>query len=516
MYRVSTTLLALLAIGSSLQAQEKAGGRKAVDAAVPASKSWYGTLSVAYREASESTARSFLAFNAARFDLDAVLELALDNVADNGIGRSFRFRQTASGIPVYGAEVKVQFNRRFEVVAVNSSYVRGVRLTDAAPRLTGERARQIIAAGTPAGEDDEEEQGGATLYVYATSGAPVLVWEVTRHKGGPSWKALVHAGNGGYVQRPYDDNRYVDGTGRVFQVNAVVAAQNNTLRDNRDSASAVPALAYSTVALLGLTGQGYLDGPYASSAASKVRAFSASNSFLYDRSSNGFSEAMGYFHIDYAQRYIQSRGFVNTNSVNNRQQVFAVDRLKQDNAFYSPSTKQISLGTGGVDDAEDGEVIWHEYGHSIQDNQVPGFGVGNEAGAMGEGFGDYLAGTLSDHFSQFQLLCVGDWDATSYSSKNPPCLRRLDSTKHYPEAIVNQVHADGEIWSAALWQIRSAIGAAKADKLILQHHFIVAKDAKFNAAANALVTTAANTGFTSAEVNTIRTILQNRGFTVTV
>ena len=44
----------------------------------------------------------------------------------------------------------------------------------------------------------------------------------------------------------------------------------------------------------------------------------------------------------------------------------------------------------------------------------------------------------------------------------PPCLRRLDGTKHYPEAIVGEVHDDGEIWSAALWQIRGAIGAANA------------------------------------------------------
>jgi hypothetical protein len=37
---------------------------------------------------------------------------------------------------------------------------------------------------------------------------------------------------------------------------------------------------------------------------------------------------------------------------------------------------------GGVDDAEDADVILHEYGHAIQDNQVPGFGSSLEAGAM--------------------------------------------------------------------------------------------------------------------------------------
>ena len=43
------------------------------------------------------------------------------------------------------------------------------------------------------------------------------------------------------------------------------------------------------------------------------------------------------------------------------------------------------FGKGGVDDAEDAEVIWHEYGHAIQDAQVPGFGAGHEAGVDGRG-----------------------------------------------------------------------------------------------------------------------------------
>ena len=170
-----------------------------------------------------------------------------------------------------------------------------------------------------------------------------------------------------------------------------------------------------------------------------------------------------------------------------------------------------------MDDAEDAEVIWHEYGHSILDNQVPGYGTSVEADSIGEGFGDYLAGSLGAKLSGgFQDVCIAEWDATSYTSTMPPCLRRLDGTKHYPEDIVGEVHDDGEIWSAALWQIRGAISAAKADTVILQHHFLLAADTSFNQAANALVTAAINLGYLTAEVNAIRTILQNRGFTVIV
>ena len=37
----------------------------------------------------------------------------------------------------------------------------------------------------------------------------------------------------------------------------------------------------------------------------------------------------------------------------------------------------------------------HEYGHSVQDDQVPGFGSSPDAGAIGEAFGDYLAVTVT-------------------------------------------------------------------------------------------------------------------------
>jgi hypothetical protein len=41
-------------------------------------------------------------------------------------------------------------------------------------------------------------------------------------------------------------------------------------------------------------------------------------------------------------------------------------------------------------------VIWHEYGHAIQDAQVPSFGSSEEAGAIGEGFDDYWAMTMAE------------------------------------------------------------------------------------------------------------------------
>jgi hypothetical protein len=52
-------------------------------------------------------------------------------------------------------------------------------------------------------------------------------------------------------------------------------------------------------------------------------------------------------------------------------------------------------------------VVVHEYGHAIQDDQVPAWGFSSaateEAWAMGEGFSDFLTGVM------FGDSCLGEW-----------------------------------------------------------------------------------------------------------
>jgi hypothetical protein len=136
-------------------------------------------------------------------------------------------------------------------------------------------------------------------------------------------------------------------------------------------------------------------------------------------------------------------------------------------------------------------VIVHEYGHSVQDDQVPGFGASPEAGAIGEGFGDYLAGTVSARYAPTpDEACIADWDSTSYTATTPHCLRRLDEAKVYPADLVGEVHADGEIWSASLWAFRRAVGPANADRTIVQAQFGFAPDTSMRAAAATTIATA--------------------------
>jgi hypothetical protein len=286
---------------------------------------------------------------------------------------------------------------------------------------------------------------------------------------------------------------------QVFAPNPVADLGIQTLTDQKDADffSADPALAraYHRVTLTDLDGTGSLSGAYAKviSATGKAAADTGSG-FIYTRDQDQFEQTMAYYWVTQAQRYIQSLGFGSTlPAVNRRQQLLRINQYGGDNSFYREGTGKltITLGKGGVDDAEDAEVIVHEYGHSVQDDQVPGFGSTPDAGAIGEAFGDYLAVTVSEHFAPTaDEPCVADWDSTSYTSTTPHCLRRVDGNKHYPEDLVGEVHADGEIWSRALWDIHRALGARLADTIIIRAQFAFTPGISMPAAAKQTIATA--------------------------
>jgi zinc metalloprotease ZmpB len=270
------------------------------------------------------------------------------------------------------------------------------------------------------------------------------------------------------------------GSAQVFVPNPVQSLGIETLTDQKDADSAVPPAAYHTVKLTNLDGSGFLNGDWATVVSETGNpAYSPTNTFAYTRSQDEFEQVMAYYWVTEAQKYIQSLGFgVTRRGIDNQPQRIRINQLGYDNSFETDHpTLEVRFGKGGVDDAEDAEVILHEYGHAIHSSQNFSF-ASEEAGAISEGFGDYWAVTVSDVVSrslgvpeQEPLPCVADWDSTSYTSGPIHCLRRVDLNLHYPADLNGEVHHDGQIWSRALWDIRNALGNVKADTIILQGSF---------------------------------------------
>lgn len=429
-------------------------------------------------------------------------DLALVGVTTSSAGSHVRFRQTYQGLPVLDGGVDVHLNARGEVFLASSSYRDDLTLSTR-PSLSPAQAEQIAAhaalglhagAGKVGGDATQRTRaarvsaGAPTeLGIATVADRPRLVYRVTVQLQ-PGYRVLrlsLDAQTGEVVASQRLDVD-ADGTGQVFDPNPVVATGDPNLADADDADGPDFAAAYVERTLPELLGPApfTLDGPYVSLVDRELPANSPpvesdADDFIYTRDDDRFEDVMLYFHIDRNQRYIQSLGFFDLNA-----RAIAVDAHGlegMDNSHYVGNPVgfgYLAFGDGGVDDAEDADVILHEYGHSLQDNASTGRYFGSaEAGAMGEGFGDYWAASNA----AAGAACVGEWDQA------PSCLRRVDGSKHYPEDLAGEIHADGEIWSAALWDLFGRLGKTTTDTIVLQSHYLVPDDPTFAEGAQALL-----------------------------
>ena len=198
----------------------------------------------------------------------------------------------------------------------------------------------------------------------------------------------------------------------------------------------------------------------------------------------------------------------------NRRQVVLADKIPDDNSFFSPFTRTLTLGTGGVDDGEDADVISHEYGHSIQNSESPAFlrSTSLEAGSLAEGSADYMAAVMSAQdrgTTNTDDVCIFDWDAqtwgTLFPSLNRHCGRRADNPSTLSQEESNQrdcsngfptgpidIHCVGTVWSSALWKLRQSIGLDSAQRAVMDRDMIASQfmykyDERFRSAAKALL-----------------------------
>jgi len=306
------------------------------------------------------------------------------------------------------------------------------------------------------------------------------------------------------------------GSGQVFLPNPVAYLGDQSLTDQKDSDYAALLPAYHIVILTNLDGSGYLRGDWANiRSTTGDPAFSSTNTFVYTRDDDRFEQVMAYYWITEAQKYIQSLGFGSTlRPINMESQDVRINQLGYDNSFSWDKKDYLRFGKGGVDDAEDAEVILHEYGHAMLDSQSTpfgAFGASPEAGAIHEGFGDYWAVTVSDVIAPTDdPACVADWDSVSYTFDEPHCLRRVDTNLNYPEDLNGRVHHDGQIWSRALWDIRNKLGHIRADTLILEAQFNFPHDASMPEAAMAVVN-AAQGLYGPGVAHAVRAVFEARG-----
>ena len=205
--------------------------------------------------------------------------------------------------------------------------------------------------------------------------------------------------------------------------------------------------------------------------------------FNESRSMNGFEDANVLYHITEYQLYIQSLGF--NNLVNYQLPVDPHALSGQDNSLFSFSSNPpiLLFGEGGVDDAEDADVIIHEYGHAVSFSAAPNSNTGLERSSLDEGFGDYLATSYSRFLNEYAWERMFTWDGHNEFWNG----RNASSSKLYKRDLGSSIHANGEIWNSTLMEIWEQLGRDSTDRLVLQSMYGYASNMDYYAAASLLL-----------------------------
>ena len=414
-------------------------------------------------------------------------------VRESLTGRHVRLQQFFEGEPVRGGQVVVRFDGQGALLSLSNR--------TALPSLESVVRRQManplppVLRGHAVLESDRipVARDGRIVFVrsWITDDPPFghLTWEFDDDSGDllcitPSYATAT-------------------ALARIFWSNPVSRLNRPDLRDQDDAAAAVPFAAYSDVEMTLSDGPGLRSArvEVVDSEAPKTVPADAAGILIFDRADDRFEDVMTFFHIDESLRHIESLGYTGARTIGTRPlQADAHASNGGDQSFYrfaADGEGSLFFGDGGVDDAEDPDILLHELAHAIQDRIAPFVFAGSyasEARAAGEGFGDYwaFASSYEDNLrSGRDPYCIGDWDARCGGSPsagcgypaNADCLRRVDGAKTMADFIPREQagteHQNGEIWSSALREIFvdavSRLGVSQArrmiDTIVIESHF---------------------------------------------
>ncbi|MEM6337475.1 MAG: hypothetical protein AAF752_12975, partial [Bacteroidota bacterium] len=194
--------------------------------------------------------------------------------------------------------------------------------------------------------------------------------------------------------------------------------------------------------------------------------------FQYTRADDRFEAVNAYYHVDKSQRYVQSLGFTGRQDLS-----IAINPYGEgsaDNSAYYPGLNMLSFGAGGIDDAEDAFVIWHEYGHALIESAVPALYRTAEGQAYHEGWADYWGASHTRRLMDSGEVPEGDWRRLFMWDGNARTFqgRRMDSNGVYPKDVVpGNPYATGLLWATTLMEVYDAVGGEVTDRLTLQSHY---------------------------------------------
>ena len=502
----------------------------------------------------EEMAREYLLGQRAILGLSEteIAELEVYFVREGLASTTVRLRQQHQGIPVHQAEIAISISPQKTVSYVANKLAYGLAPLNTTASISAQQARAIVADYIQLGDSPHFEEQELVIFPEIEGGRLTQRVVIASHQPMGEWEAFVNAQSGELLKvtntscyhhhhpaataissippkaaiPPAEVSFMLDGTGNVFDPDPL-AAPNATYGqtgyvDNSDNNSSQLLAQQVSVTLPDITfsgGQYRLVGPYAEivDTESPFRGTfaQATPNWNFNRQNNAFEAANVYYHIDASMRYLNEDIGVNVMPTQYTGGArFDPSGLNNaDNSHYTGGNGVVAFGDGGVDDAEDSDVVHHELGHALHD-WITGENL-SQVNGLSEGCGDYWAVSYNRSLgfwnsSQAPYNWVFRWDGHNQFWGG----RNVNTTKTYPNNLVGQVHTDGGIWAAAMMQVWDAIGKANSDRIFWEGLAMTTSNTNQNDAANAVYTAAGNLGLNDTDRLAVHTIFTNRGYTL--
>jgi hypothetical protein len=201
--------------------------------------------------------------------------------------------------------------------------------------------------------------------------------------------------------------------------------------------------------------------------------------FYFNRTQSEFEDCNAFFHVTNFHKRLQNLGFPNL--LNLQLRIDAHGSNGSDNStFYTTNPPLLDLGTGGVNDAEDADVIIHEYAHGLSWSANNNFISTAERLALDEGLADYFATSYSRSIDTFNWQKVFSWDGHNEFWAG----RNAITVVNYSLPFSANIYVGGSVWNNAMSIIWTELGADITDKLMLQSMYFFTDSTTFTEAAN--------------------------------
>lgn len=384
------------------------------------------------------------------------------------------YTQLWNGIAIYNAQIKQCIPDNASVSYISGNYYDTRQWTASSVFNKIQKLPAAIAVENNLPPD----LSGTCIIIPDTSGNIAFGYIYTYQKDADRSQITLICSADGNVMFTDDHKVYYSGTdslvsGKVFLPDPVSAAAmpyGGELADNDDADNTTLNSLRSSVFF-----KTYFSGDtfYLQNENIRIKDLAAPNvavvnvlipEFNFTRDQQGFEDVNTFYHLSNFANYIVSLGYTSLQDFYLEADPHGASGADQ-SFFVGGAIPSIQYGEGGVDDAEDADVLVHEYVHALSNNAAPASNSGFERRAIDEGYGDYFAASYSRQFSDYNYSDVFNWDGHNefWSGRN------VNSSKVYPEDLsATDIYYTSEIWSGALMDIQETLGMEVADKLVCE------------------------------------------------